>query len=124
MAGNLIQIAFGHKRRFGSYISPLVIFKILDPPLQSLHHFSSLGHQKRQTLADHVNRSEKFHFTAQLIMVSVFDIIQIFQILGQLFLLVKSGSVNSLQHCIFRFSAPVSAGRRSQLKRLNSFRTH
>ena len=124
VAGNPVQIALGHKRRFGSHIAPLVIFQILNPALQGLNHFRSLRHKKRQALSDNVHRGKKLHFPPKPVMVAKPDIFQISQIFRQFVLFIKSGSVNSLQHGVFGFASPVSARRRSQLKSFDSLCAH
>ena len=108
VVGNNIQILFRHQRSLGPHIASLLLF-ILDPTLQRLNHLGPLGHQKRKSLSDNVNRCEQLHIPSQLIMVTVLDIIQIFQILGQLLLGIEGCSVNSLKHGSVGIPSPVSA---------------
>ena len=107
--GNLIKITLCHKRGLSSHIAPLIILQILNPSLHGLHHLSTLRHQKRKPLTDHIYCCEKLHLTSQLIVITLFDILQIIQIVGKLLFLVEGGSINSLKHCFIGIPSPVSA---------------
>ena len=124
MPGYLIQIALCHQRSLCPDIAPFIIFQILNPSLHGLHHLCPLGHQQRKSLPDDIYRCEQFHFPPKLIVVTQFDVFQIFQVLSQFFLFIESGAINSLKHCIVGISPPICPRRRGQLKCFNPFRTH
>ena len=96
VTGNPVKVALCHKRSLGSHIAPLIIFQVFNPSLEGLYHLGSLRHQKRKSLTDNINGSKQLHLTTQLVVVTVFDIFQIYQILFQFFFFVESSTVNTL----------------------------
>ena len=96
VSGNLVQITLRHQRGLGTHITPLVILQILNPSLEGLDNLCSLGHQQGKALTDNINSGKQFHLTSQLIVVAVLDILPVSKVLFQLFLLIKSSTVNSL----------------------------
>ena len=124
MTGNLVQIGFGHKRRLGADIAPLVVLQILDPALQSLDHLGALGHQQGQTLANHVHRGEQFHLPAQLVVIPAPGVLHALQMGGQFLFAAISRAVNPLQARLIGVSSPVGHGGGCQLKSLHSLGAH
>ena len=108
VTGNLIKITLCHKRCLGPHIAPFIVLQILDPSLHGLYHLGSLWHQERKALSDHIYGCEKLHLAPQLIVVTLFDILQTFQIIRKLLLLIEGSSVDSLKHCLVGISSPIS----------------
>ena len=124
MAGNPIQITLCHQRGLRAHIAPLIILQILDPALERLHHLRALRHQKRQPLPDHIHRRKQFHLASKLVVVALLDILEVRQILLKLRILRVSRTVDAGEHLILLAAAPVCAGGRNQLDRLDIFRAH
>ena len=109
VAGDLVQIGFGHQRCLGSHITA-ACFLVFDPSLHLLNHFYTVWHDQWKSLADHIYRCEQFQFAAQFVMVSLLDLFQVLQMCVQVCFLCVSSSVDSGKHLIFLTASPVRSG--------------
>ena len=110
VSGNLIQVTLCHQRSLGTHIAPLIVFQIFNPSLHGLDNLCALRHQERQALSDHVNRGKKLHLTTKLVVVTVLYVLPVCQILLKFFLLIKCGTINTLQLGLTGITMPVSHG--------------
>ena len=121
VAGDLIQLALGHKRRLGEHVAALLLL-VLNEALEQLDHPRALRQQDRQTLADDVHGGEEFQFAPQLVVVALFRFFQRGDIRVQIGLLLKRRAVDALEHLVLLAAAPVSPGDVEQLDVLDDTR--
>ena len=121
VAGDLVQLALGHKRGLGEQIAA-PLFLVLHPALQGLDHARALRQQDGQPLPDHVHGREIFQLPAELVVVALFGLLHRFEIGVQLVLGGECRAVNALEHFILLAAAPVGAGDAQQLIRLDAAR--
>ncbi len=124
VAGNLVQVGFGHQGRLGTDIAPLIVLQVLNPTLHGLDDLSPSGHQQRQPLADYVHSGEQFHLPAQFVVIPAFGILHALQMCRQ-FLLARIGrAVDALQAGFVGIPSPVGHGGGSQFKCLHPLGVH
>ncbi|MPM52842.1 hypothetical protein SDC9_99606 [bioreactor metagenome] len=108
VAGDLIQLTLGHKRRLGEHIAALLLL-VLNKPLQQLDHARALRQQDRQALADNIHGGEELQLAAELIVVPLLRLFQRGNIGIQVGLLLESRTIDALEHLVLFTAAPVSA---------------
>ena len=109
VAGDLVQVFLGHQRSFGADVTPFVVFQILDPALEGLHNLGAFGQHERKALADDVHGGEKLHLAAQLVVVAVLDILQISQMLFEVFFGEESHAEDTGERLVAAVATPVSS---------------
>ena len=118
MAGNLVEVFLGHEGCLGADIAPLVVLQVLNPALQRLHDFGTLGEQQRQALdfiidqrmnlADDVDHGEELQLAAQLVVVAVFDVLKVFHVGLEVFLAEEGYTEDTRQRLAVAVAAPIS----------------
>ena len=114
VAGDLVQLPFGHEGGLGQQIATLLL-GVLDPALQQLDHTGALGQQHGQALADNVHGGEVLQLAAQLVVVALESLGLLGQVLVQLILLGEGHAVDALEHLAVGVAAPVGAGGAGEL---------
>ena len=117
VAGNAIQIALCHQRRFREQIAALLLL-ILHKALQKLNHSRTLGKQHGQALANGLHRSEILQLTANFVVVALECFLLLFKVLLKLACLGEGHTIHAAQGIVFCVPAPVSARCVRQLHRL------
>ena len=123
VAGDLIQIAFGHKRRLGQ-LPAAALFLVLDEPLQDLNDARALRQQDRQPLPNDVRRGEQFQFPAEFVVVAFLGLFHLLEIGVEISAFRERGAVDALQHLVFLAAAPVRAGAGGEFVRLDAAGPH
>ena len=123
VTGQLVKLPLCHIRGFGKLPAAarlLVLYKALE----YLYYFGALRQEYRQSLTYNINRGKELKLSAELIVVALFCLFKHIKVRFKLACFRKSGAVNAAEHFLVRIAAPVSAGSRSQLKRLYRTRAH
>ncbi len=119
VARDLVEVLLGHEGGLGADIAPLVVLQVLDPALHGLHNLGTLGEQQRQTLSDDVDGGEEFELAAQLVMVAVLDILEVFHVGLEVFLAEEGHAEDARQRLAVAVAAPVGVGVGDELETLD-----
>ena len=120
---NLIKVRLCHKRSFCKQPASLFLL-VLNPTLKSLDNLCSLRKKNGESLTDIIYRCEKFKFSAEFIMVTLFCLLESGKVLLKHRSLWKCNTVNTAKHLVFLIASPICARALSQLKRFNDFHIH
>ena len=123
VAGDLVKLPLGHQRGLGQQIAAL-LFGILHPALQQLHHPGALGQQHRQALADYIHGGEVFQLAAQLVVVAAAGFLLGGQVFFQLAALGEGAAVDAAEHLVLFAAPPIGAGAGGELDGLDRTGAH
>ena len=119
--GHLVEVGLRHVRRAGADVAAPVLF-VLDKADEGAEDALALGHEQRQALPYALVGHEDAQLSAQLVVVALFRLFDGGEILGQFALFVKAGAVDAREHLVVLVAAPIRAGQRRQLERLDHAR--